>query len=186
LFPQGKIILTQLFKHTAEICRCHSPFLAEILVIQACRCRGADLDTYTTFNKIIVTNLELELVARLILGFVLSGLVGLEREVSLKPAGLRTHILVGLGSTLFTVLSLQAFPGSCFHRRWNRLPRSRHRNQNKGKSHRTNNSSNPLDRCLHRRSHRSRILHTSDRCHNSRISRPKTRHIPESTSLIPG
>jgi len=57
-------------------------------------------------------NLELELVARLILGFVLSGLVGLEREVSLKPAGLRTHILVGLGSTLFTVLSLQAFPGS--------------------------------------------------------------------------
>lgn len=57
-------------------------------------------------------NLELELVVRLILGFVLSGLVGLEREVSLKPAGLRTHILVGLGSTLFTVLSLQAFPGS--------------------------------------------------------------------------
>lgn len=82
------------------------------MVIQACRCRGADLDIYTTFNKIIVMNLELELVARLILGFVLSGLVGLEREVSLKPAGLRTHILVGLGSTLFTVLSLQAFPGS--------------------------------------------------------------------------
>ncbi len=57
-------------------------------------------------------NLELELVARLILGFVLSGLVGLEREVSLKPAGLRTHILVGLGSTLITILSLEAFPGS--------------------------------------------------------------------------
>jgi len=57
-------------------------------------------------------NLELELVARLILGFVLSGIVGLEREVSLKPAGLRTHILVGLGSTLLTILSLDAFPGS--------------------------------------------------------------------------
>lgn len=57
-------------------------------------------------------NLELELVARLILGFVLSGLVGLEREVSLKPAGLRTHVLVGLGSTLITILSLEAFPGS--------------------------------------------------------------------------
>jgi putative Mg2+ transporter-C (MgtC) family protein len=55
-------------------------------------------------------NLELELVARLIIGFVLSGIVGLEREVSLKPAGLRTHILVGLGSTLLTILSLQAFP----------------------------------------------------------------------------
>ncbi len=56
--------------------------------------------------------LELILVARLVLGFLLSGLVGLEREVSLKPAGLRTHILVGLGSTLLTVLSLEAFPGS--------------------------------------------------------------------------
>ncbi|MDH5374716.1 MAG: MgtC/SapB family protein, partial [Candidatus Bathyarchaeota archaeon] len=44
-------------------------------------------------------NLDLELVARVILGFILSGIVGLEREVSLKPAGLRTHILVGLGST---------------------------------------------------------------------------------------
>jgi putative Mg2+ transporter-C (MgtC) family protein len=55
---------------------------------------------------------ELEMVARLILGFILSGLVGLEREVSLKPAGLRTHILVGLGSTLLTILSLYAFPGS--------------------------------------------------------------------------
>lgn len=57
-------------------------------------------------------NLELELVARLILGFVLSGIVGLEREVSLKPAGLRTHILVGLGSTLLTILSMNGFPGA--------------------------------------------------------------------------
>jgi len=57
-------------------------------------------------------NVELEPVIRLILGFVLSGIVGLEREVSLKPAGLRTHVLVGLGSTLLTILSLQAFPGA--------------------------------------------------------------------------
>ncbi|MCK4482253.1 MgtC/SapB family protein [Candidatus Bathyarchaeota archaeon] len=55
-------------------------------------------------------NFELELVARLILGFILSGVVGLEREASLKPAGLRTHVLVGLGSTLLTILSLHAFP----------------------------------------------------------------------------
>lgn len=55
---------------------------------------------------------EIELVARLILAFLLSGLVGLEREVTHKPAGLRTHILVGLGSTLITMLSLYAFPGS--------------------------------------------------------------------------
>lgn len=57
-------------------------------------------------------NFNLEFMARLILGFLLSGIVGLEREVSLKPAGLRTHILVGLGSTLLTILSLDAFPGA--------------------------------------------------------------------------
>ncbi|MCW3980244.1 MAG: MgtC/SapB family protein [Candidatus Bathyarchaeota archaeon] len=56
--------------------------------------------------------IEIELIVRLALGFVLSGIVGLEREVSLKPAGLRTHILVGLGSTLLTILSSHGFPGS--------------------------------------------------------------------------
>lgn len=56
--------------------------------------------------------IEIELIGRLALGFVLSGIVGLEREVSLKPAGLRTHILVGLGSTLLTILSSHGFPGS--------------------------------------------------------------------------
>ena len=55
---------------------------------------------------------EIELVVRLILAFFLSGFVGFEREATHKPAGLRTHILVGLGSTLITILSLNAFPGS--------------------------------------------------------------------------
>ena len=32
--------------------------------------------------------------------------------MSLKPAGLRTHLLVGLGSSLITILSVEAFPGS--------------------------------------------------------------------------
>ena len=55
-------------------------------------------------------SLEMEWVARLVLGFVLSSVVGFEREVSLKPAGFRTHILVGLGSTLLTIMSLHAYP----------------------------------------------------------------------------
>ncbi|MCK4498306.1 MgtC/SapB family protein [Candidatus Bathyarchaeota archaeon] len=55
-------------------------------------------------------SLEMEWVARLVLGFVLSSVVGFEREVSFKPAGFRTHILVGLGSTLLTIMSLNAFP----------------------------------------------------------------------------
>ena len=60
----------------------------------------------------IIEIAEIEFVIRLVLGFAFIGLVGFEREVSLKPAGLRTHLLVGLGSTLLTVLSLHAFPGA--------------------------------------------------------------------------
>ena len=55
--------------------------------------------------------IEAEFAVRLILSSVLAGVVGLEREVSLKPAGLRTHILVGLGSALLTILSQEAFVG---------------------------------------------------------------------------
>jgi len=55
---------------------------------------------------------ELEPVIKLILAFVLSAVVGFEREVSLKPAGLRTHSLVGLGSSLLTIISMEAFPGA--------------------------------------------------------------------------
>jgi len=47
---------------------------------------------------------------KLILSFIFSALLGIEREIRKKPAGLRTHILVGLGSTLFTILSYNAFP----------------------------------------------------------------------------
>jgi len=43
---------------------------------------------------------------RLILSAVLGGLVGFERERAEKPAGLRTHILVCLASTLIMLLSI--------------------------------------------------------------------------------
>lgn len=43
---------------------------------------------------------------KLLLSFVLGGIVGFEREVHEKPAGLRTHILVAMAATLFTLLSL--------------------------------------------------------------------------------
>ena len=55
---------------------------------------------------------ELELATRLLLAFALGAVLGFERERVDKPAGLRTHILVSLGSCLFTILSLTAFPGS--------------------------------------------------------------------------
>src|SRR5262245_15130414 len=44
---------------------------------------------------------------RLVLAVVLGGAVGLEREYRHKPAGLRTNILIALGSALFSMLSLE-------------------------------------------------------------------------------
>lgn len=51
-------------------------------------------------------SLNLVQIYKLLISFFLGGFIGLEREVSHKPAGLRTHILVSLGSTVFTLLSL--------------------------------------------------------------------------------
>ena len=41
--------------------------------------------------------------------FVLSGIIGVERELRQKSAGARTHILVGMGSALFTLVSAYGF-----------------------------------------------------------------------------
>jgi putative Mg2+ transporter-C (MgtC) family protein len=46
---------------------------------------------------------------RLVVGLVLGGLVGLERELRDKPAGLRTHMMVALGATTFTLVTLELF-----------------------------------------------------------------------------
>ncbi|MGH9168403.1 MAG: MgtC/SapB family protein [Acidimicrobiia bacterium] len=48
-------------------------------------------------------------IARLGMAALLSGVVGFEREAAQKAAGLRTHILVGLGAALFGLLSLEGF-----------------------------------------------------------------------------
>ena len=48
---------------------------------------------------------------RLLLAAGLGAAVGLEREYHQKPAGLRTNILIALGSALFTILSLQMTQG---------------------------------------------------------------------------
>lgn len=52
-----------------------------------------------------------ELYWRLLLAAVLGGLVGFERERHNRPAGLRTHILVCLGSTLVMIVSVVGFSG---------------------------------------------------------------------------
>ncbi|HLI25974.1 MAG TPA: MgtC/SapB family protein [Chloroflexota bacterium] len=52
----------------------------------------------------------LQLLPRVILGFLLGGIIGLEREWRAKVAGLRTHALVAGGSAMFTVASAALFP----------------------------------------------------------------------------
>jgi len=52
-----------------------------------------------------------EVALRLILSAIAGGIVGLEREANNRPAGLRTHILVTLGSALIMLISMYGFQG---------------------------------------------------------------------------
>ena len=54
---------------------------------------------------------DIEVAVRLLLAAVLCGLIGFERETRDQSAGFRTHILLGLGATLFTLVSAYGFPG---------------------------------------------------------------------------
>jgi len=51
----------------------------------------------------------IDIIVRLLLATVLSGLIGIERESKQQPAGLRTHVLVGTGSCLMMILSVTGF-----------------------------------------------------------------------------
>ena len=50
-----------------------------------------------------------EALLRLTLAAVLGGLIGVERELREREAGLRTHLLVALGSALFTIVGAYGF-----------------------------------------------------------------------------
>jgi len=55
--------------------------------------------------------MPVDLVWRLLLAAGLGAAVGLEREYRQKPAGLRTNILIAVGSALFTVMSVSLTGG---------------------------------------------------------------------------
>jgi len=52
---------------------------------------------------------NLDMVARLLLATLLTGLIGFEREATGKAAGLRTHAMVGFGAAMFTMVSITGF-----------------------------------------------------------------------------
>lgn len=54
-------------------------------------------------------SLEFELVLRLVIAAVLGSAIGLERERLSWAAGLRTHMLVAVGSCLFMIVSMHGF-----------------------------------------------------------------------------
>lgn len=53
---------------------------------------------------------DIELIIRLVVAAFLGYVIGLERRLTGHPAGDRTFALTALGSALFTVVSLRAFP----------------------------------------------------------------------------
>ena len=58
------------------------------------------------FNNLGMWGNFLLMVISLLVGFILSGIIGFEREYHGHPAGLRAHILIGSGSTLITLISI--------------------------------------------------------------------------------
>lgn len=49
---------------------------------------------------------DTEIVRRLLLAAFVGGLLGVEREMRQKSAGFRTNILIGIGSAVFTMMSI--------------------------------------------------------------------------------
>lgn len=64
------------------------------------------------FAKDMIELFRLELFLQLVLATVFGGAIGLERELGGKPAGLRTNILICIGSALYTKLSITMASGN--------------------------------------------------------------------------
>lgn len=58
----------------------------------------------------ILSELDTDIIIRVFVAVLLGSFIGIERELTNKWAGLRTHILVCLGSAIFTILSIYGFP----------------------------------------------------------------------------
>jgi len=50
-----------------------------------------------------------EIFLRLVIAAVVGGIIGYERKIANKPAGIRTLMLISVGSALFTIVSVTVF-----------------------------------------------------------------------------
>ncbi|MEH2465077.1 MgtC/SapB family protein [Nostoc sp.] len=55
----------------------------------------------------LATNDWLNISLRLCIALLIGAIIGLERQIKRKPAGLRTHMLVSLGSAMFILIIIQ-------------------------------------------------------------------------------
>ncbi|SRR5579885_104531 len=60
----------------------------------------------------LIFSLDFEKIIRLLVALALGAVIGLERQLKKRPAGLRTHMLVSLGSAIFTVTGLSLEPNT--------------------------------------------------------------------------
>jgi putative Mg2+ transporter-C (MgtC) family protein len=83
----------------------HAPLLSEIALLLA---SAAQPDWGQLPGAVggIVAALRLDLLTKLLLAVLLGGAIGFERELNGKPAGLRTNILICVGSCLLMDLSM--------------------------------------------------------------------------------
>ena len=58
-------------------------------------------------HREMASGIVLSSIARLLMAAILGGLIGLEREVKHRPAGLRTNLFICFGAAMFTLLSTQ-------------------------------------------------------------------------------
>ena len=56
-------------------------------------------------------NIDWTFIMRIFIAGLLGGMIGFEREIRAKEAGVRTHFIVALGSALFMIISQFAFSG---------------------------------------------------------------------------
>ena len=63
------------------------------------------VSTLNLFGRFNSFDLEVEHIVRILVAVLLGGLIGLERELRDKPAGLRTIVLICVGAALFTIVS---------------------------------------------------------------------------------
>lgn len=56
--------------------------------------------------------MELEIILKILLAGVLGGIIGLEREISHREAGLKVNILIAVGAALMTVLAFKLAGGA--------------------------------------------------------------------------